>query len=97
RHTNSLPTPRSSDLARHQNDKGENEELDHDRRPETYLTGGSILGGNAGSVLSGNQQSEEIEAEPEELLKRACELGLEGIIAKRRSEEHTSERQSREN
>ncbi|MGV1989677.1 hypothetical protein ACQZ5N_23965, partial [Agrobacterium sp. 22-221-1] len=32
------------------------EELDHDRRPETYLTGGSILGGNAGSVLSGNQQ-----------------------------------------
>src|SRR5690606_6763558 len=57
--------------------------LDHDRRPETYLTGGSILGGNAGSVHSSNQQSEEIEAEPEELLKRACELGLEGIIAKR--------------
>ncbi|WP_319641132.1 hypothetical protein [Rhizobium acaciae] len=37
------------------NGEGENEELDHDRRPETYLTGGSILGGNAGSVLSGNQ------------------------------------------
>ncbi|TRB13159.1 hypothetical protein EXN32_21170, partial [Agrobacterium tumefaciens] len=38
--------------------EGEKQELDLYTRPETYLKGGSNLGGNTGSVLSGNQQSE---------------------------------------
>ena len=39
-----------------------------------------VLHGHEGG---GIRLSEEIEAEPEALLERACELGLEGIIAKR--------------
>ena len=35
--------------------KEKSQDLDHHHRPETYLKGGSLLGGNPGSVLGGNQ------------------------------------------
>ena len=42
------------------NSKGENQDLDRHTRPETYMKGGSLLGGNPGSVLSGNQHPDPI-------------------------------------
>jgi len=36
--------------------EGESENLDRQHRTKTYMKGGSLLGGNAGSVLSENQQ-----------------------------------------
>ena len=39
------------------NSKGENQNLDRQHQTRNIHKGGSLLGGNAGSVLSGNQQS----------------------------------------
>src|SRR5690606_4114209 len=48
---------------RGQNQEGEKQELDRRTRPERYMRGGSVLGGNAGSVLSGNQHAIALSAE----------------------------------
>lgn len=40
-----------------QKSEGESQNLDRKPRTETYMTGGSLLGGDAGLLLGGNQQT----------------------------------------